>query len=389
MGDEVMDEVDGWAGRAERIGVAGEQVALVDVAPDRPGGAPPLLVVHGFPTSSIDFSPVVGRLAAERRVVSVDLPGYGLSDKPDRAYSLFGQADVVDAVARDRGLAEVDLLTHDMGDSVGGELLARTIAGESPLRVRRRVLTNGSIYLDMAHLTDGQRFLRSLPDEMLPEGAGPDAEALAATLAALCAPTPPAAGAARNSRDEAAAAGAWATGEPTIGRRHDDEGDPAVPSPQPEPATYEIAGQTVTMPCVVRDASAGTAMFDVDAGVARALVPEAFDLVETAPGRCQCFWGWGDECSRGFGRSSSLCAAASLPRGQPAGLPAVCPYELTSNDQPSLAGLTCNCGQEHCNNLKLLNCHCETAHAMKTYVKELLAKGMKADPKTIGRIRAK
>jgi pimeloyl-ACP methyl ester carboxylesterase len=87
-----------------------------------------------------------------------------------------------------------------MGDSVGGELLARTIAGESPLRVRRRVLTNGSIYLDMAHLTDGQKFLRSLPDEMLPEGGGPDAEALAATLAALCAPTPPVAGAARHLR---------------------------------------------------------------------------------------------------------------------------------------------------------------------------------------------
>ena len=53
------------------------------------------------------------------------------------------------------------------------------------------------------------------------------------------------------------------------------------------PATYDIDGRTVTMPCVVRDASAGTAMFDVDAAAARALVPEAFDLVETAPGRCQ------------------------------------------------------------------------------------------------------
>src|SRR5215510_11231454 len=174
MGDEVMDEVDGWAGRAERIAVAGEQVALVDVAPERPGGAPPLLFVHGFPTSSIDFAPVVGRLAAERRVVLVDLPGYGLSDKPDRAYSLFGQADAVEAVAGTLGLGELDLLTHDMGDSVGGELLARTTDGGSPLRVRRRVLTNGSIYLDLAHLTDGQKLLRSLPDEMLPAGAGPD-----------------------------------------------------------------------------------------------------------------------------------------------------------------------------------------------------------------------
>lgn len=56
---------------------------------------------------------------------------------------------------------------------------------------------------------------------------------------------------------------------------------------QTDPATYEIAGRTVTMPCVVRDASAGTAMFDVDAAAARALVPEGFDLVETSPGRCQ------------------------------------------------------------------------------------------------------
>ena len=51
--------------------------------------------------------------------------------------------------------------------------------------------------------------------------------------------------------------------------------------------TYEIAGRTVTMPCVVRDASAGTAMFEVDAAGAGAMVPDAFEVVESAPGRCQ------------------------------------------------------------------------------------------------------
>src|SRR5262245_24547335 len=183
--------VAAWAARAVRVPVGGEQVAVVDIPAAGPGDGPPLLVIHGFPTSSIDFAPVVDQLAAGRRVVLVDLPGYGLSDKPDRAYSLFGQADAVEAVARTLGLGEVDLLTHDMGDSVGGELLARTTDGGSPLRVRRRVVTNGSIYLGMAHLTDGQKLLRSLPDEMLPAGAGPDAAALAARLAALCAPSPP------------------------------------------------------------------------------------------------------------------------------------------------------------------------------------------------------
>lgn len=53
------------------------------------------------------------------------------------------------------------------------------------------------------------------------------------------------------------------------------------------PVTYEIAGRTVTMPCLVRDASAGTAMFDVDLAAARALVPAPFVPVETSPGRCQ------------------------------------------------------------------------------------------------------
>jgi len=41
------------------------------------------------------------------------------------------------------------------------------------------------------------------------------------------------------------------------------------------------------MPCVVRDATAATAMFDVDAGAAAALVPDDLRIVETSPGRCQ------------------------------------------------------------------------------------------------------
>lgn len=57
--------------------------------------------------------------------------------------------------------------------------------------------------------------------------------------------------------------------------------------PELSTTTYEIAGRTVTMPCVVRDALAGTAMFEVDAAAAAGMVPEAFEIVESAPGRCQ------------------------------------------------------------------------------------------------------
>ncbi|SHN46731.1 acetoacetate decarboxylase family protein [Cryptosporangium aurantiacum] len=50
--------------------------------------------------------------------------------------------------------------------------------------------------------------------------------------------------------------------------------------------THQIAGQSVTMPVQVRDASAGTVLFEVDATAAAALLPtDAFEIVETTPGR--------------------------------------------------------------------------------------------------------
>jgi pimeloyl-ACP methyl ester carboxylesterase len=62
---------------------------------------------------------------------------------------------------------ELALLTHDMGNTVGGELLARQLDGFWPVEVTRRALTNGSIYIAMAHLSAGQEFLLSLPDARL------------------------------------------------------------------------------------------------------------------------------------------------------------------------------------------------------------------------------
>jgi hypothetical protein len=48
--------------------------------------------------------------------------------------------------------------------------------------------------------------------------------------------------------------------------------------------SHEIAGRTVTMPVRVRDASAGTVMYDVDAVAAQARLPAPFEVVESAPG---------------------------------------------------------------------------------------------------------
>jgi pimeloyl-ACP methyl ester carboxylesterase len=178
--------VEAWraAGAIHEIG--GHEVFVRDEpAADADGSLPPLLVLHGFPTNSYDFVHVLPALAARRRVVIPDFLGFGLSAKPDHRYGIRGAADTIEGVAAALGLTEVDLLSHDMGDSVAGELLARDLDGELGFGVRRRVLTNGSIYLELAQLTTGQQLLLSLPDEAVQIS---DEERYTESLAATCAP---------------------------------------------------------------------------------------------------------------------------------------------------------------------------------------------------------
>jgi len=153
-----------WEASGERIPLGDRQVWCRRVPAVRPGSAPPLLVLHGFPTCSFDWRPILPALSAERDVVLVDNLGFGLSDKPDLRYGLRIYADGAEAALAHFDLDHVDLLTHDVGDSVGGELLARSLEGSSAFAIGRRVLSNGSIYMDLVQLTVGQRLLLDLPD---------------------------------------------------------------------------------------------------------------------------------------------------------------------------------------------------------------------------------
>jgi pimeloyl-ACP methyl ester carboxylesterase len=181
-------EIAAWEAKGRRHHLLGYDIFAADLAARDVETIEPLLVLHGFPTSSFDFAGLADRLAARRRVVLVDLLGYGLSEKPDIAYPMALQADVVMALTREVGLDRCALLTHDMGDTVGGELLARQMEGAWPVEITRRVVTNGSIYIDMAHLTGGQQLLLSLPDALVPEDAAPSATALSRSLVATLAP---------------------------------------------------------------------------------------------------------------------------------------------------------------------------------------------------------
>jgi pimeloyl-ACP methyl ester carboxylesterase len=127
--------------------------------------------------------------------------GYGLSAKPDMAYTIDLQADVVEAFVAELGISRLALLTHDLGDTIGGELLARNAEGRFAVEIVHRVVTNGSIYIEMAHLSDGQKFLLSLPDERLSESVDLGAATINAGLTATFSP--------HSSVNDAELAAAW------------------------------------------------------------------------------------------------------------------------------------------------------------------------------------
>lgn len=106
-----------------------------------------LLLIHGFPTASWDWSYMWETLTAEYRVVALDMLGFGFSDKPEKhTYSIMEQADIVEAFVRDMELGELHVLAHDYGDTVAQELLARQNAGTDAGRWQSVCFLNGGLF---------------------------------------------------------------------------------------------------------------------------------------------------------------------------------------------------------------------------------------------------
>jgi pimeloyl-ACP methyl ester carboxylesterase len=151
--------VEAWRARGETVRSGGRDVFVVDTAPS--GGAEAVLVLHGFPSSSLDFHRVMGGFG-DRRVLLFDAPGFGFSDKSKGGtYSLFEAADVACDLAKTRALSRVHVVAHDMGTSVACELLARRERGLLPFEVASVLFFNGSVFVEMTHLTPSQRLLRT------------------------------------------------------------------------------------------------------------------------------------------------------------------------------------------------------------------------------------
>lgn len=127
-----------------------------------------LLLIHGFPESSFSFHGIIeGMLKTFDRIILFDMLGYGWSDKPTHtySYSLLEQADSVLEVWKHFSVKGGHMLSHDMGDSVATEILARSEEGSLPAwfsdGLQSATFTNGSMVLELAELRITQKLLLS------------------------------------------------------------------------------------------------------------------------------------------------------------------------------------------------------------------------------------
>jgi pimeloyl-ACP methyl ester carboxylesterase len=87
-----------------------------------PKDAPTILLLHGLPSSSRMFQPLLTRLADNYHLVAPDYPGYGHSDWPDPkqfGYTFDHIAQVMDDFTQTLGLSHYTLYMQDYGGPVG------------------------------------------------------------------------------------------------------------------------------------------------------------------------------------------------------------------------------------------------------------------------------
>lgn len=122
---------------ARVVAVDGMQIHCYDAGS---GDATPLLLIHGLGDESDTWRHVLLPLAKRRRVVAIDLPGFGRSDHPQRAYTLAFFAQTVLSVMDAIGLHRAILVGSSMGAAA-----AQRLALVRPERVERLVLVGGSL----------------------------------------------------------------------------------------------------------------------------------------------------------------------------------------------------------------------------------------------------
>jgi pimeloyl-ACP methyl ester carboxylesterase len=128
----------------------GHRIAYVE----RGSGGSALVLIHGWTCDHTFWRDTIPELSKSRRVIAVDLPGHGSSDKPEIVYSMELFARAVNAVLEQARVEKAVLAGHSMGTAV-----ALTVHRLSPEKVAALVIVDGFIPMKRAQPEGREVFL--------------------------------------------------------------------------------------------------------------------------------------------------------------------------------------------------------------------------------------
>lgn len=94
------------------------------------GEGPPLVILHGWGSSSQVMLPLAKQLSQLRTCYILDLPGFGDSPEPEKVWTVDDYADLIQQFITDKKLAKTDLLVHSFGGRITLKICARPVARE-------------------------------------------------------------------------------------------------------------------------------------------------------------------------------------------------------------------------------------------------------------------
>ncbi|HEY6045785.1 MAG TPA: alpha/beta hydrolase [Pyrinomonadaceae bacterium] len=103
-------------------------------------GKEALILIHGWTMNVDNWRDNVAELAKRNRVIAIDLPGHGQSDKPQTNYSMEYFARAIEAVMRDAKVKRAVLVGHSMGTPI-----ARQFYRRNPAKTLGIVIADGSL----------------------------------------------------------------------------------------------------------------------------------------------------------------------------------------------------------------------------------------------------
>lgn len=148
------EEVVLWKKKGQYLKVFGHEIFYI-----KEGKGPNLLILHGYPYNTFEWKFVWKDLVQKYSVITFDYLGMGFSDKPkNHQYSFKEHCEIINYLLNYFEIKETHILSHDLGVSIGQELLARDLNRKNQFQILSLVFMNGGLFMD----TYQPRFIQKL-----------------------------------------------------------------------------------------------------------------------------------------------------------------------------------------------------------------------------------